>query len=352
MDKQEILALLHKYRQGKCSEGEIRKIHLWYESLDPELRIALSVQEKQLIENKMLKNILGQTSDSEREDSEIQLTYKWWKSSALYSGIAACAIIAISYLLFFNNPKSDGKILAETFISHDFEDKLVTQKNKSDRNKKIRLSDNSFVTLSPGSEMVYPETFASDKREVQLKGNAFFEISKNPVKPFFVYSGKLVTKVLGTSFRVKTNLENKALEVEVITGKVSVFENESGKESAKKVNKHNSGVVLTPNQRVTYFAESGHLMTSIVDAPVVIQESQDQIKLDFNNTPLTEIIEILHKEYGIEIVFANDHFGKCTFTGDISNMTLFEKLTLICKSNLAEYELKGTRILISGEGCD
>lgn len=355
MDKQEILALLLKYRQGKCSEEEIRKIHLWYESLNQEFLLSLPEHEKELIENRMLDNILTKNPHDEREVIVMPESLKWWKSAAFYSGIAACAIIAISYLLFFNNSKSGNKTGRETLISHASQSKLIIQKNETDRDQKIKLADNSSITLSPGSEVIYPGEFALDKREVQLTGNAFFEISKNPSKPFFVYSGKLITKVLGTSFRIKTNETDKAVEVEVVTGKVSVFENVAVTESSKKpdnIEKSNNGVVLTPNQRVTYFAESGHLMTSIVDIPVAIPEVRSVVNLDFNNAPLSEIMNIFHKEYGIEIMFANDHLGKCTFTGDVSDMPLYEKLALICKSNLAGYELKGTRILITGEGCD
>jgi len=187
-----------------------------------------------------------------------------------------------------------------------------------------------------------------------LYGNAFFEVTKNPEKPFLVYSGKLVTKVLGTSFRIKTNEKDQALEVEVVTGKVSVFENRNAFAAIDdKPEKNNNGVVLTPNQRVTYFPESRHLLTGLVMEPVKVEKALIAKSVTiFNNSQLIKIIEDLQKEYGIEIVFANDRLEKCTFTGDLSEMPLYEKLDLICKSNQASYEVKGTRILINGEGCD
>lgn len=355
MDKKEILALLSKYRQGKCDDEEIRKIHLWYESINHDSEFSLTAHEKQLLENKLLKNIRREINNSEPEIIEIQENRSWWRTSFVYSGIAASLIIGIFYLLFFNNQKRNEKALAGSLISVSPTSKLVIKKNETSESKQIRLSDNSLVTMSPGSEITYPEEFEGGKREVQLKGNAFFQVTKNESKPFLVYSGKLITKVLGTSFWIKTNEKDMALEVEVITGKVSVFENNMVIESdpeAAHTDKSNNGVLLTPNQRVTYFSESGHLLTSIVAKPVVIEDRKVSARLNFNNTPLPEIIAILHQEYGIEIVFANDRLEKCTFTGDVSDMSLYEKLDLICKSNSADYEVKGTRILISGEGCE
>ena len=354
MGKQEILTLLLKYREDKCSEEEIRKIHLWYESLNQGFSSSISEREKELIENRMLENILSQ-STQETEVIAMPRQSRWRKSAALYSGIAACTVIAIFYLLFFNNQKYENAAGEEMLLNLSTQYKLISQKNETHQDQKIQLADNSNITLSPGSKIVYPQEFAQDKREIQLNGNAFFEITKNPGRPFFVYSGKLVTKVLGTSFRIRTNKTDQAVEVEVVTGKVSVFENVIAAASGKRpdaVEKNNSGVVLTPNQRATYFAESGHLMTSIVDTPISIQEGVSAVNLDFNNAPLSEIMHIFHKEYGIEIMFANDRLGKCTFTGDVSEMPLYEKLALICRSNLMGYELKGTRILITGEGCD
>ena len=355
MDKNEILALLLKYRQGKCNDEEIRKIHLWYESVNHDSEFSLTTHEKQLLENKLLKNIRREINVGEPEIIEMQENTGWWRSSFIYSGIAASLIIGILYLLFFNNQKRNEKALAGTLITASPANKLVTKKNETAESIQIRLSDNSLVTMSPGSEVTYPGEFEGGKREVQLKGNAFFQVTKNESKPFLVYSGKLITKVLGTSFWIKTNEKDMALEVEVVTGKVSVFENNTVKESdpdAMHTDKNNNGVLLTPNQRVTYFSESGHLLTSIVAKPVVIEDRKVPAKLHFNNTPLPEIISVLQQEYGIEIVFANDRLEKCTFTGDVSDMSLYEKLDLICKSNSADYEVKGTRILISGEGCE
>jgi len=340
-----MLALLLKYRQGECSEAEVLKIHLWYESLNQESRLSLNDSERELLEARMLSNLRSEIF-GEQVINETRSFSRWW----VYSGIAASLLIGLSYF-FFSRNAGPAYIDSGNTLMSQVDTKIISVRNRTAETQEVRLPDNSVVVLSPGAGLMYGEKFEDDKREVQLTGDAFFEVSKNPAKPFFVYSGKLVTRVLGTSFRIKTDEKTRAMEVEVVTGKVSVFENE--KDAAGKTGgKQNGGVVLTPNQRVTYFSESGHLMTSIVDVPAEIEKAKGNYVLDFNNAPIAQITAVLQKQYGIEIMFANDHLEKCTFTGDVSDMPLYEKLDLICKSNSASYEVKGTRILITGDGCE
>ncbi|CAG5011639.1 hypothetical protein DYBT9275_04990 [Dyadobacter sp. CECT 9275] len=350
MDKKEIQELLYRYRYGECSQDEVDRIKLWYDSLNEDVSAELDEQDKQLLENRLLLRIRENITETESIHAAIERRI-WWKSPLWYAGIAAMLIISVTYFLFFDKGTRYSLLENEQVFINTPADKLIIKENKTDQAISLVLDDKSVVTLSPGSRIVYPAKFNSSVRDVQLTGDAFFEIARNPQVPFYVYSGRLITRVLGTSFRIKTNTQNKALEVEVVTGKVSVFENK------RAFNKMDSaaidhGVVLTPNQRAIYFSESRHLTTGLVATPVKLQVKQAQPVQVFNNISLLEIAAALQAEYGIEIVFANEGMEKCTFTGDLSDMPLYEKMDLICKSNLAEYEVKGTRILINGHGCD
>ncbi|WAC10900.1 FecR family protein [Dyadobacter pollutisoli] len=356
MNTKDLQTLLLRYRQGNCTEEEIEQIHKWYESLNAGSSIALTDDDRQALEEKLLKNIREEVMEPRFMEEPVPLNASWRFSSVFYSGVAAAVILTLSFLLFFNK-KEVVRTLAnsEPILVKISTGKLITTENKTKEAKIITLDDKSVIELCPGSRIIYPDKFPGDKREVQLTGNAFFKVTKDPHRPFSVFSGNLVTKVLGTSFRIITKAGDNAVEVEVVTGKVSVFENihtTVTKEPSGKLHKPNNGVVLTPNQRVTYFTESGHLMTSLVEKPVAIAAAVVAPKVVYNNELLTDIMAQLQSEYGIEIVLSSDHLEKCSFTGDVSDMSLYDKLDLICKSNMATYEVKGTRILIDGEGCD
>lgn len=355
MSDREIQELLLRYRQGNCTRDEMIKIHLWYESLNSHAEVSLSENEKMILEQKLWDNIDWEMEQSSSRIyiAERDLHTSWWKSQLVKFGIAAALVLGFGFLFFFRKNQQYSALKSETLISHSKKGNILSHENKNDKPLRIGLSDHSVITLAPGGRISYPNEFSDDVREVQLEGDALFEIAKNPEKPFLVYSGKLITKVLGTSFRIKSNKENYTTEVEVLTGRVSVFENHYlTKRSKEKQHQGERGVVLTPNQKVAYYEESGHLLTSIVDEPVVIPVADTTPNLVFNNHNLSDITARLQKEYGIEIMFANERLEKCTFTGDISDMPLYDKLELICKANTACYEVKGTRILISGAGCD
>jgi len=349
MNNKEWHDLLLKYRQGQCTKGEILKIHRWYESLNADGMAVLDDQEKREMEERMLGKLAAETSVSEQP--EPVLVRPWWSRAAVYL-TAAAAVLVLGFWMFFGRVGGERALGSEKMFVQAPNSRLITEQNNTNVPKRLTLSDRSTVTLEPGATIVFPATFTGDKRTVQLTGNAFFEITRNPDQPFLVYSGKIITRVLGTSFRIKNNAKDRALEVEVVTGKVSVFENREAFSEGDSVDNQDNGVVLTPNQRVTYFPESRHLMTGLVPEPVKSSAAAEEAKMVFNDEKLEKIAATLQEAYGIEIVFANDRIAHCSFTGDLTDMQLYDKLALVCKSNGADYEVKGTRILINGRGCD
>jgi transmembrane sensor len=349
MNNNEWQALLLKYREGKCTKEEILKIHLWYDNLNADALAVLGDREKQEMERRMLEKLAPDTLEVALK--EPLMIRKWWRNPLVYLSAAASVVILIGFW-FMGTPRDKGVVSREKMFVQAPNSRLITEENRSNAPMRLTLSDQSVVTLEPGATITYPAAFTGDKRPVQLTGNAFFEITRNPDQPFLVYSGKIITRVLGTSFRIKTNDKDKALEVEVVTGKVSVFENREAFNEEDSVDNQANGVVLTPNQRVTYFSESRHLTTGLVPEPVKALQAIEETRMVFSDERLEKIAGALQSAYGIEIVFANDRLAHCTFTGDLTDMPLYDKLALVCKSNGADYEVKGTRILINGHGCD
>jgi ferric-dicitrate binding protein FerR (iron transport regulator) len=350
MNNKEWQALLLKYREGNCTKEEMLKIHRWYEGLNAEGMAVLNDQEKREMEERMMGKLEAETSVSEY--AEPVIVRQWWRRASVYVATAAAVLLVIGFWAFLGKDARKPGVTQEKMFVQAPNSRLITEENTTNLPKRLTLSDRSTVTLEPGAKIVFPASFAGDKRTVQLTGNAFFEITRNPDQPFLVYSGKIITRVLGTSFRIKNNAKDKALEVEVVTGKVSVFENREAFSEGDSADNQDNGVVLTPNQRVTYFAESRHLMTGLVPEPVKASQATGEAKMIFNDEKLEKIAATLQETYGIEIVFANDRIAHCSFTGDLTDMQLYDKLALVCKSNGADYEVKGTRILINGRGCD
>ncbi len=124
----------------------------------------------------------------------------------------------------------------------------VEATNEADKTMRLQLSDGSTIQLEKNSRLKYPKEFTGTTREVYLTGEAFFEIEKNPKKPFLVYTNGLITKVLGTSFYIRAALDSPQVTVSVKSGRVSVYADKPSPTQDPEA----EGVVLTPNQQAVF----------------------------------------------------------------------------------------------------
>jgi transmembrane sensor len=347
MNRQAFHQLLNRYLAGTCSEEERRLIDQWYDLLDEETPLSISEADLQLVEKRIWDKINPLTGDLSPKES-----YRLFRRIRPARWIAAAALagtLIAGIYLFASRSGESNSIVSEKVAKG-----LMEVKNGFRGVKQVRLEDGSVVILQPNANIAFPKHFYKDKREVYLEGEAFFEVAKNAARPFFVYNNNLVAEVLGTSFNVK--IINNKIEVAVKTGRVAVYENGLRINMSPEQKKEN-GVIIMPNQKVTYYEENRHFITSLVDAPLPVHtengKSAGEEKFVFDDTPLSEVLNTLEKTYQIEIVLENVNLANCPFTGNITKQTLFNKLEIICQAFQATYDLKGTVILIKGgNGCN
>lgn len=215
----------------------------------------------------------------------------------------------------------------------------------------VSLEDGSRIVLDPGSKVGYPTHFNETRREVFLSGKAFFDIAKDPSKPFFVYANELVTKVLGTSFTVRSYSNEQQVSVAVRTGKVAVFSREDPDVMEKKSARELSGVVIEPNQQVVFTRQTVKITKGIVPQPEVIAEGNVAPELVFDEAPVSTVFASLQKAYGIEIIYDKNVMDECPITAQLTEMSLYEQLDLVCKAVGASYRSIDGRIVVEGKGC-
>ncbi len=227
-----------------------------------------------------------------------------------------------------------------------------TERNTGNTPKELKLADGSVILLQPNSSLSYGDDFNGTVREVVLEGEAFFDIARNPGKPFIVFANQVVTKVLGTSFTIKAYEKESDITVAVRTGRVSV----QSREAFDRGEKHDSpdlpGLILTPNQQAVYVKKEEQLRKTLVEQPLpVAGQKAAGISFNFENKPLSEVFATLSRAYGVEIIYDEEIFGSCSLTVGLEDESLFEKLKIICKTIDATYQVIDTRVLISGKGC-
>jgi len=151
-------------------------------------------------------------------------------------GVAAALIAGLVFYVYTN------RVPAPT--NADF---LVTQVvNTTGSIIRHELEDGTMIWIHPNSKIEFPSKFLKNSRDLKLHGEAFFEVTKDPSRPFIITTDNVTTQVLGTSFNIKAYDKDASIEVSVLTGKVSVH-------VARSENKVDSSstILLTPNQRVT-----------------------------------------------------------------------------------------------------
>lgn len=207
--------------------------------------------------------------------------------------------------------------------------------------KKIILSDGSVVILNKGSKLEYPATFTKENREVYLTGEAYFDIKHDAAKPFLVHTGNLTTRVLGTAFNIKSNIQGSQLiEVTVSRGKVAVS---SPKETL---------AVLLPNQKISYNSNSGAYRKESANASSTTLWKEEDLTID--NLTMEEAIKKIEERYATSIELSSSNIMNCRFTAHFLNTTDLEQvIKVICKLNQLEYSVNDKGVYtLSGNGCD
>lgn len=282
-------------------------------------------------------------SENLEEEKTLQIRYR--RPKIIRWAAAVILFLGIGWWFFQQN---NSKSVIYTELVANASTTLIEKENITDKPLLITLSDGSSILLQHGSRLSYPANFEGDKREVYLDGEAFFEVAKHPEKPFLVYANELVTKVLGTSFKIKSFKGQKDIQVIVRTGKVSVFKlNEV--QNCKNV-KVLEGVVIIPNQQIKFDKEKSNFSKSLVEQPEMLSE-MPQYNFEFKDISASSVFATIQKAYGISIVYDEELLKECPVTASLSDEPLYGKLELVCNAIEAEYQLIDGQVIISSKGC-
>ncbi|KQC00673.1 FecR family protein [Pedobacter sp. Hv1] len=321
----DINKLLDRYINGNASAFEQEVVENWLLTQDQEPSAWEQMDENS--QKKWLKTVFERIETTLDEKKVVQLSppKKWWKN------MVAVAAIITAFLVIF----SVWPYLAQEFAGPN----LVSLKMPEHTKQQITLSDGSRVWINAGSELKYSSEFSGSTREVYLNGEAYFDIKKDPKRPFIVHTGKLTTTVLGTAFNIKTDPKNNQIKVTVTRGKVKVSK---GKQTLG---------LLIPNQQIVYNTTSQTYQQYKVDAIKSINWLPSD--LFFDNATFGEAAKILGERFNVKIEFANEQIKNCRFSGTaMANREIEDILEVICKFNNSTYKRERNTITIFGNGCN
>ena len=204
----------------------------------------------------------------------------------------------------------------------------------------LRLPDGSTVLLNVGSELSYTVSFGEQSREVTLIGEGYFDVLRDPSKPFKVLTGRVTTTVLGTAFNVKAYPGQPEIKVTVTRGKVRVGDD------------RRTFGVITPDQQLAVNTTTNHFVHTTLKAEQAAEWKSQFLILD--NVSLEQAAITIADKYKVEIRLANNELKRCRISATfLDGENLDQVLTVVSGVVKATYTTQpdGT-IRIEGKGCE
>ncbi len=280
--------------------------------------------------NRVLKNILlEKPSDNQKRQTRnknlISIGFETWIK------VAAVFLFLLTFAFFI-------KI---NFIKSEVEAPIhyISKQNPFGQKSTIILPDSTVITLNSGSRIIYPERFTSEYRDVELKGEAFFEVSEDKQQPFRVKSGDIYTLALGTSFNVKAFENEPNISVSLNSGKVKI----SGVH-----NQLEETIILNPGEKIVYNSKLQEAEKLEFDRELELSW-KDGI-LIFKQTNMNDFIHIIERWYGVNVELSGNSEDECKISGRFENETLKVVLESLQFSKEVDYKLndKEVNLLIKG----
>jgi ferric-dicitrate binding protein FerR (iron transport regulator) len=321
MENKDIDLLLEKYRRGTATEAEKAFLESWYLTREPDAPPPLGPRE--LAEDLLLiaDGLPLQRTRRRPVQPAGRQIIRWPRLATV---AAAAALLFAIYYWWPHSPKRSQIAILRVGNTHQM----------------LALTDGSRVWVHTGSVFRYPRAFDGKKREVELSGEAYFDVREDAVRPFIIHTGQVLTTVLGTAFDIKEDTPHHTVEVTVTHGKVSVAD---------------GGTLLgvvTPDRQLRFNTVSRQSEQRTVDAMQVT--AWQRIGMRFDDITFADAARQLEARFGIRITFANDHVKNCRFTGASLNGDQLETiLKTICDFNQATYRKQADgSFLVDGPGCD
>ena len=195
----------------------------------------------------------------------------------------------------------------------------------------FHLSDGTRGWLNGGSSLRYPMEFKGKTREVELNGEAYFEVESSPRKPFIVHGDRLQVKAYGTSFNVLDYPNDKKSEVSLLEGSVDVAY--GGMEEMQRLGSMDPGEVCTFNaEQSTY-----QIRKSDIEKRIAWKEG----KLIFRDESFVEVVKKCNRWYNVNIVIKDKDLEDYTYVGTLQDETLEEVLKMLALTAPMHYVDKG-----------
>lgn len=303
-DRKTIEELLPRYCEGLATEEERLQVEAWMSESEENRRMTKQIHAlylamdtvhvmKKVDTEKALLKVKSRMSGNRHKRT------MWWQWTQRAAAILFIPLLVTLMLQYWGGNEQE---LAQ----------IMEVKTNPGMMTSLTLPDGTLVYLNSESTLSYPSRFDGDTRNVTLKGEAYFEVAKNPEKKFIVStSHQSQIEVLGTHFNVEAYEKEDRISATLVEGKIG-FIYKSDNVSKK--------VLMDPGQKLVYDSKDKKVQLYATSGESEIAWKEG--KIIFRNTPLEEGLRMLEKRYNVEFIIKNDRLKGDSFTGTFTNQRL------------------------------
>lgn len=323
--------IIAKFLMGKCTEDELVQINLWIKESEENARQLYRMEEiyhlgkengilssKSITqaERKLYKRI---AEEKTRQDKTLRV-HRWMR----YAAVIAIILLSGTGVSYW---ASRNKLNSNMIVAVASEGSV----------EEVTLPDGTKVWLNQSATLRYPREFSEKERNVYLEGEAYFEVTKNRVKPFIVESEAMRIRVLGTTFNFKCGKTSKSAEATLIEGEIEV-----------KGNNEEGMIVLSPGQKAELNLASKRLTVKQVDARLDAVWHNNLIP--FEKADIYSIAKTLERFYNVKIILSPDLKIDNTYSGVLKRKDSIESVLKSLRNSIPiNYKIVGTSIFISAQ---
>ena len=311
--------LIRRFQNNECTPDETRLLQQWVTQLDLSGDTTqLSADQLTAIKDRMYRQLMTQTP---------VVTMHRRSVSRRYLAAAGWLVLIASTILLWYTIRKTGANSRQAPI-------LTTITNHLNGVKKITLPDGTLVCLNRHSQLVFDaHEYNHRQRLVKLSGEGFFEVTKDPSRPFIVETGRLHTRVLGTAFNIEAYYNESEILVSLVHGKIALDDTVTDQTT-----------LLSPDQTFRYVKQSGTWEILPVSAQQVALWTQGW--LVFNEVPLQEAIERIAERYNLVIEYKPELIRNKRITSSFQTAPWQVVLENILFVHGLHYKKEGGKIVI------
>lgn len=346
-NKEHIWAVIVRYLENTMTQEDSDLLEEWLNQSNENRRILHSVDQiwkasSEKSQENFLKELnlekdweriskrIEETNSEERR-KRVQKFRRLRKRQQIISNllkVAALLLVAFSSVfltLRYAQPEPEPTVYEPVF-------KEISTKPGERAN--IDLGDGTKVFLNADSKLTVPDTFSGSERVVELSGQAFFDVTPDKSRPFYIKTSNAIIEVVGTEFDVRSYADDQDVRVVVQEGTVEL----------KKAADEDDMLILNQGYLGSLSREAGNLHIEHVDDLGVYTGWRDG-RLVFKNTPFDEVLAHIKRWYDVEILLelSDDSLLQKEFTADLKTRSVADVFDVISMSMNIQYSLNDSK---------